>query len=68
MEPRGVWVEILEPRGQIRWSKLGSRVRRWWWEVNNWEVPKETKRSLASEVEDVRRGPVRIFREFMGWD
>lgn len=49
-------------------QSLGSRVRRWWWEVNNWEVPKETKRTFTSEVEDVRRGPLRILKQFMGWD
>jgi Autophagy receptor ATG43 len=40
-------------------QSLGSRVRRWWWEVNNWELPKEAKRDFASEVEDVRHSRVR---------
>jgi Autophagy receptor ATG43 len=42
-------------------QSLGSKVRRWWWEVNNWELPKQAKRSLASEAEDVRHSPVCAF-------
>jgi Autophagy receptor ATG43 len=45
---------------------LGSRVRKWWWEVNNWELPKEAKRTLANEVEDVRNSTVGAFWMFMG--
>ncbi len=40
---------------------LGSRVRRWWWDVNNWEPPKEAQRTFASDVEDVRHSPMRAF-------
>lgn len=50
---------------KLRGQTLGSRVRRWWWEVNNWELPKEAKRRFASEVEDVRHSPVGAFWEFM---
>lgn len=50
---------------------LGSRVRRWWWGVNNWELPKadllkETKRTLAGEVKDVRHSTTGAFWDFMG--
>ncbi len=50
---------------------LGSRVRRWWWGVNNWELPKagfpeETKKTIASKVEDVRYSSMRAFWDFMG--
>ncbi|XHG00364.1 hypothetical protein AWENTII_003824 [Aspergillus wentii] len=32
---------------------LGSRLRRWWYEVNNWKLPSLNKdRKLASQVED----------------
>lgn len=34
---------------------LGSRVRRWWYEVNNWKLPQKWTKSpqLASQVEEV---------------
>ncbi|KAL3465801.1 hypothetical protein BJX64DRAFT_251881 [Aspergillus heterothallicus] len=36
---------------------LGSRVRRWWYEVNNWKlpplVPKNSSKVTATQVEDV---------------
>lgn len=47
-------------------QSLGSRVRRWWWEVNNWELPKEATSMPASRAEDVRHGPVRSFGDFIG--
>ncbi|KAI9788484.1 MAG: hypothetical protein M1835_002264 [Candelina submexicana] len=36
----------------------GSRIRRWWWEVNNWKIPEEGKsvggdRKLVGEVGEV---------------
>ena len=35
---------------------IGSRVRRWWWEVNKWEVPKLDSNDVgvAEKIEDVR--------------
>jgi len=24
---------------QFSGQSVGSRIRRWWWEVNNWEIP-----------------------------
>ncbi len=52
---------------------LGSKVRRWWWGVNNWKLPKahlaeERKRAIASEVDDVRHISMRAFWDFMGRD
>lgn len=47
-------------------QSIGSRVRRWWWDVNNWELPKEATRDVVSEVEDVRHNLIRAFRKFMG--
>ncbi|KAJ9603776.1 hypothetical protein H2200_011962 [Cladophialophora chaetospira] len=34
---------------------LGSKVRKWWWGVNNWKIPetkKETDRKVVQKVED----------------
>ncbi len=47
-------------------QSIGSRVRRWWWEVNNWELPKEATRNVAGEVEDVRHGLIGAFWESTG--
>jgi hypothetical protein len=52
-------------------QSLGSRVRRWWWDVNNWELPKadlpkDANTTFTSEVEDVRHSPVKAFWKFMG--
>lgn len=43
---------------------VGSKVRRWWWGVNNWELPKEAKTMPPSGVEDVRIGPRQVVLEF----
>lgn len=32
---------------------LGSRIRRWWYEVNNWKVPPLKDQKLAAQVKDV---------------
>ena len=52
---------------------LGSRVRRWWWDVNHWELPKgelpkEANMTVANELEDVRYSPMGAFWQFMGRD
>lgn len=26
-------------------NSVGARVRRWWWEVNNWPIPGDASRS-----------------------
>jgi len=37
---------------------VGARIRRWWWETNNWKIPAMKKRmgdqKLAGEVKEVR--------------
>lgn len=46
---------------QFSGATVGGRVRRWWWGVNNWEVPTESRdggmmlggEKLAGEVQDV---------------
>ena len=48
-------------------QSIGSRVRRWWWNVNDWELPKEAKRDFASEVEDVRHSPMGAFLGVHEW-
>jgi Autophagy receptor ATG43 len=55
-------------------QSLGSKVRRWWWGVNNWELPKTdlprntntTTTTFSSEAEDVRHSPVQAFWKFVG--
>ncbi|KKA21905.1 hypothetical protein T310_4069 [Rasamsonia emersonii CBS 393.64] len=41
---------------QLHGNTLGSRIRRWWYEVNKWELPPARKtvrnRSLAEKVQD----------------
>jgi hypothetical protein len=37
---------------------VGSKIRRWWWNVNNWEIPGKylgpaDSRELAGNVQDV---------------
>jgi hypothetical protein len=31
---------------------IGSRVRKWWWKVNNWKIP-EQKKEFAKDAEEV---------------
>ena len=41
---------------QLQGATLGARLRRWWWNVNNWDVPgpsHEEKRT-AQDIKDVR--------------
>ena len=28
---------------------IGARLRRWWWEVNQWEQPKEGNQNLQAQ-------------------
>jgi Autophagy receptor ATG43 len=48
---------------------IGSRIRRWWWEVNHWEVPKDGSRALSAEVEDVSllTRARRVFSWLLDW-
>lgn len=33
---------------------VGAKIRRWWWDVNNWQMPKEVKQQgLTKEARDV---------------
>ena len=32
-------------------ASLGGRLRRWWWEVNDWEVPGEAKLATGKKAE-----------------
>ena len=35
-------------------ASLGSRVRRWWWNVNNWSIPEaKHEEKMASQVGEV---------------
>lgn len=40
---------------QLQGTSLGTRIRRWWYEVNNWPVPqsKKSDKKLAGRVADV---------------
>jgi hypothetical protein len=29
---------------QLHGNTIGARVRRWWWDVNNWKIPNAKKR------------------------
>ncbi|KAL6713155.1 hypothetical protein ACLMJK_009276 [Lecanora helva] len=34
----------------LRGQGLGVRVRKWWWRVNNWELPKGSEEGLAEHI------------------
>ena len=59
------WTLVLS--GWRHWNKqwswtgrgVGVRIRKWWWSVNNWEIPEENVaqegvEKLADEVSEVR--------------
>ncbi|KAF2202846.1 DUF1770-domain-containing protein [Delitschia confertaspora ATCC 74209] len=70
-----IWTLILSGwRHMNRASKfsgrsVGSRIRRWWWGVNNWKIPTETasgkfrSRKLAHDVSEVSRGFLRYYKD-----
>ncbi|KAL8652244.1 MAG: hypothetical protein Q9226_004346, partial [Calogaya cf. arnoldii] len=35
---------------QFQGSSLGSKVRRWWWDVNNWKIPEKTQEKVSEKV------------------
>ena len=46
---------------------VGGRIRKWWWGVNNWEIPREKggrlgDRELARQVGEVSSLNLRIFK------
>jgi hypothetical protein len=39
-------------------QSVGARLRRWWWQVNKWELPEARReRELAQEVKEVSWNP-----------
>ena len=37
-------------------KSVGAKIRRWWWDVNNWQMPKEAKnQGFAKEATEVNR-------------
>lgn len=48
-------------------QSVGAKIRRWWWEVNNWQVPKEgLKQKFAREASDVSRPQALTCSKSMG--
>ncbi|KAL8692169.1 MAG: hypothetical protein Q9218_002746 [Villophora microphyllina] len=37
---------------QFSGATLGGKVRRWWWNVNNWEIPEETQAKVSEKVSE----------------
>jgi len=42
---------------QFSGQTVGAKIRRWWWETNNWVIPTDSKgtlkdQKLAADVED----------------
>lgn len=31
-------------------KSVGAKVRRWWWDVNNWKMPGETEKRIHEET------------------
>lgn len=38
---------------KLRGRGLGAKLRRWWWEVNNWKMPVTRNEEVAQKVGDV---------------
>lgn len=59
-----IWTTVLA--GWRHWNRsasfsgqtVGARIRRWWWEVNNWKIPavkaKLGDEKLVGDVKEVR--------------
>ena len=41
-------------------ATLGSKVRRWWWNVNNWKIPEETQEKVSEKVGEVSRSYLEV--------
>lgn len=42
---------------------VGAKIRRWWWDVNNWQMPKEAKRQeLTKETREVSSSSAWVHR------
>lgn len=37
---------------KFRGEGIGARVRKWWWGVNGWRLPKEATRRTGTGVEE----------------
>lgn len=59
---------------QFQGASLGSKVRRWWWNVNHWEIPEETQERVSEKVGEVSRSfleveyPVQVEEETVNAD
>lgn len=45
---------------QFQGASLGSKVRRWWWGVNNWKLPEETQERVSEKVGEVSRSFLKV--------
>lgn len=45
---------------QFQGATLGSKVRRWWWNVNNWKIPDETQKAVEEKVGEVSRSFLKV--------
>lgn len=56
MDPGAFRLEILEQKQSIEGASLGARVRRWWWNVNNWDIPGDghEKKRTSENIKEVR--------------
>lgn len=47
---------------KFKGTSLGAKLRKWWWDVNNWKVPTGSKgQKVAKEAEEVR---LNLFDQF----
>lgn len=52
---------------QLKGASVGAKVRRWWWNVNNWEIPdqKDGARKTAEGLKEVRVLPDSSLWDFL---
>ncbi|CAO1603945.1 hypothetical protein XANCAGTX0491_007519 [Xanthoria calcicola] len=51
---------------QFQGASLGSKVRRWWWNVNHWEIPEETQERVSEKVGEVSRSFLEFYTAQLG--
>ncbi|KAL8764183.1 MAG: hypothetical protein Q9184_000152 [Pyrenodesmia sp. 2 TL-2023] len=51
---------------QFQGATLGSKVRRWWWDVNNWKIPEQTQKAVEEKAEEVSRTFLKFYAAQMG--
>ncbi|KAI4196938.1 MAG: hypothetical protein LQ346_003147 [Caloplaca aetnensis] len=39
---------------QFQGASLGTKVRKWWWKVNDWKIPEQTQVAVEEKAEEVR--------------